>query len=216
MNEFNFYIFDIDGTLTFYRDTVDPDKFLHGNFLFPILRDMMVEGGMDNSAAEKGILQLTRDVPFWDYTDIISKFQLPVREAFCRLRQWHKENLGVYSDTIAMVQEFYRQGKELFIVSNNPYSGCLMKLEQCGLADEFGSLYFRRILSTDTLRGCKGEPGVWQRALDRIPVEPDQICVVGDNPVEDGELPLKHGAGKTIIIPRGRILQGIEQNRNYK
>ena len=37
-----YYIFDIDGTLSRYVD-FDSSSFLHGNFLFPIIRDMMVD-----------------------------------------------------------------------------------------------------------------------------------------------------------------------------
>lgn len=36
--DFPCYAFDIDGTLTRYRD-FHPETFLFGNFLFPVLRD---------------------------------------------------------------------------------------------------------------------------------------------------------------------------------
>ena len=53
-----YYIFDIDGTLTRYVD-LDPSLFLHGNFLFPIVRDLMVERGADRAEAESAILRET-------------------------------------------------------------------------------------------------------------------------------------------------------------
>jgi FMN phosphatase YigB (HAD superfamily) len=206
-----YYFFDIDGTLTRYKPgAMDPEKLLHNNFLFPILRDMMMERGMEKQEAEDRILRLMTDVPFWDYTDFISAFQLPAKEAYERLWAWHCENLEPYADAVEMVKELFKLGKPLFIISNNPYSGCCLKLRACGLADEFGSPYFRRIFSTDKLRGCKNEPGVWQRAVDQIPDDPALIGVVGDNPLEDGENARACGVGETIILPRGRILRGID------
>mgnify|MGYP001247360809 CR=1 FL=1 len=205
-----YYCFDIDGTLTRYRNTVKPENFLHNNFLFPILRDMMMERGMEKEKAEDGILRVMKQVPFWDYTDFISEFNLPAKEAYERMVQWHEENLAPYPDAVAMVHEFFEAGKILFIVSNNPYSGCCMKLRRCGLGDEFGSPFFRRIFSTDKLRGCKCEPGVWKRALDQIFDDPARIGVGGDNPGEDGDLPRALGVGETILLPRGQIQRGID------
>lgn len=213
-----YYIFDIDGTLTRYRETVKAENFLHRNFLFPVLRDMMVERGMGRKEAEDGILQVTEQIVYWDYTDIVSAFGLPAKEAYERMWEWHRNNLEPYHDAVEMAKRLFKAGKPLFIVSNNPYSGCCMKLRVCGLADEFGSSWFRRILGTDRLRGCKCEPGVWQRAVDQIPVDPAEICVIGDNPLEDGELPRRCGVGKTILLPRGKCLRGIdyenEEERN--
>ena len=53
MKEYQYYIFDIDGTLTRYRESVRQENFLHHNFLFPIFRDMLVERGMPSVEAER-------------------------------------------------------------------------------------------------------------------------------------------------------------------
>lgn len=213
MKDFKYYIFDIDGTLTRYRETVREENFLHHNFLFPIFRDMLVERGLDRQEAEDRILQVTKKVPFWDYTDFIAEFRLPQKETFRRLWQWHLDNLDVYPDAVRMVHDLFHAGKILLVVSNNPYSGCCLKLKRCGLADEFGSKYFRRILGTDKLRGCKGEDGVWNRAISQIPDDPETICTVGDNPIEDGDIPKRYGVGGSIILDRNKILRGIEDGK---
>ncbi len=210
MMQCKYYIFDIDGTLTRYNERVRRENFLYNNFLFPILRDLMMEHGMGKHEAEAGILRVTKEIPFWDYTDFISEFNLPAKNAYERMWEWHRNNLEVWPDTVEMVKKLSRAGRNLFVVSNNPYSGCCMKLRVCGLADEFGSTVFRRIFSTDKLRGCKCDPMVWKRAIDQIPADPAEICVVGDNPKEDGEIPRRFGVGQTIIIPRRQILHGID------
>lgn len=215
VKEYQYYIFDIDGTLTRYRESVRQENFLHHNFLFPIFRDMLVERGMASVEAERRIGQVTEQIPFWDYTDFIAEFQLPPRETFRRLWQWHVENIEVYPDAVQLVHDLAAAGKTLLVVSNNPYLGCCWKLKRCGLADEFGSHVFARILGTNILRGCKCEEGVWQRALCQIPDDPARICTVGDNPVEDGEIPQRYGVGNTILFDRKAILRGIDQKKEH-
>ena len=213
MSDSKYYIFDIDGTLTKYKPSVRPENFLHCNFLFPTLRDLMIELGMTKQEAEDGILRVITEVPFWDYTDIISEFNLPAKEASKRLWEWHIRNMEPYDDAVQMAERLFQQGKTLLVISNNPYSGCCLKLKLCGLGDEFGSTVFRRIFSTDKLRGCKCDPLVWKRAISQIPDDPATICTVGDNPVEDGEIPRSFGVGRSIILPRDGILRGIDRKQ---
>ncbi len=194
-----YYIFDIDGTLSRYVD-FDASSFLHGNFLFPIIRDMMVEGGMARAEAEDAILRETRENVFWDYCDFVSAFGLSAPEAYRRFRAWHARHIAPWNDAVGLALSLRRAGKRLFVVSNNPFTGCLMKLQACGLADDTGTDVFSRILGTDTLCGCKGASGVWRRALDHLAVDPALVCTVGDNLVEDGELPRQCGVGASYII----------------
>lgn len=204
-----YYFFDIDSTLIDYIVN-PPERMLHDNFLFPIILDMMIEKGWKAQKAEDSILSLRGRLPFWDYTDFISEFELAPIEAYKRFQEWHKKNIAPIDSTITLVKELYNRGKTLFVISNNPYSGCCLKLEICALADMFGSSYFRRIFSTDKLRGCKGEPGVWQRAIDQILVDPAEIGVIGDNPVEDGEIPRSLGVKEIHIIKNGKSCKGID------
>lgn len=199
-----YYLVDIDGTLTDYRPgSVVPEKMLHGNFLFPVIHDMMLERGWEKEKAEEAILELAEGILFWDYTDFIMEFELPVKETFERMRQWHFENLTVYSETVEFVKKLSRDGKQLFIMSNNPYVGCMFKLQAAGLADDdFSSPYFRRVFGTVALRGCKCTLDVWKRAIAQIPADVSEIGVIGDNPKEDGELPRSLGIKDTIILSR--------------
>jgi len=213
-----YYLVDIDGTLTNYRPgAVAPDKMLHGNFLFPVIRDMMLKQGWEKQKAEDAILELVTRIIFWDYTDFIAEFELPVVEAFEQMRQWHFENLIIYSEIVELVRQLVHNGKKLFIMSNNPYMGCMFKLQAAGLAnDDFSSPYFCRIFGTVALRGCKSVPEVWKRAIFQIPADVSEIGVIGDNPKEDGEIPRSFGIKDTIIIPRPEIAHGIENTLKQK
>ena len=153
MKEFRskYYLVDIDGTITGYRPgSMAPEKLVGGNFLFPIFRDLMVERGWDKLEAEARIVQLARDVVFWDYSDFMVEFELPVAETFRRMRTWHHENLFTYGKTVELLRQLHRDGRKLFVMSNNPHLGCLMKLEAAGLADAFSAPCFTRVFGHPT------------------------------------------------------------------
>ena len=213
-----YYMVDIDGTLTDYRGGVlAPEKLLHSNFLFPIIRDLMTEHGWDKSAAEKAIFESAERIVFWDYSDFLAEFGLPTKEALYRMRRWHMENMVVYHDTVRLVKELARDGKQLFIMSNNPYMGCMFKLQVAGLAEnDFSSPYFRRIFGTNILHGCKCNPDVWRRAFAQIPADISEIGVIGDNPEEDDALPRSLGVKETYIILQTTISRGIDGKETNK
>ncbi len=205
------YAFDIDGTLTRYRD-FHPEAFLLGNFLFPVLRDLAVERGMASAEAERRIAAVLEANTFWDYPDFVRALDLPAGEALERMRAWHRDHIEPCPDAVALARRLHAEGKRLFVVSNNPRLGCLLKLERCGLADAAAgeSAVFERIAGTDAVFGCKGAPGVWPRALALFGVPPADVCVVGDNPKEDRDLALAAGAGNAFLFDRSSILRGVE------
>ena len=206
------FLVDIDGTLTKYRENaLTPEKLLHSNFLFPIIRDMMTERGWKKEEAEQAIRKLAEEVIFWDYSDFIAEFGLDAKEAFRRFRQWHAENLLPCEDGVSLVKRLHADGAKLFIMSNNPYLGCLFKLQAAGLADDdFSSPYFARIFGTNILRGCKCDPNVWKRAFAQIPADISEIGTVGDNPKEDRDIPASLGVRHSVILSREVILHGVE------
>jgi FMN phosphatase YigB (HAD superfamily) len=194
------FMIDIDSTITEYRpDALAPEKLLHGNFLFPIIRDLMVENGATPERAAQQILQLTYDVVCWDYPDFIAEFRLPIKEAFQRFHRWHRENMLVYESTLEILRNLHRRGKKLVVMSNNPYCGCCMKLQRAGLPPEF----FARILGTNIVRGCKGDPEVWYRAAALLCAAPEEIAIIGDNEHEDGDLPLSLGFAMGFLLTHG-------------
>ncbi len=203
LNEIDGFFVDIDGTITDYKsDAITQDALLAGNFLFPILRDMLQEKGWDYTEASKAIAALIEDIVFWDYTDLIDKFNLSRTEAFRRIRQWHDKNLTCYDDMIETVKALAAMGKKLFIISNNPYWGCRFKLEKAGLATPETIPCFKQIFGTNLINGCKNSSAVWHRALAQISVNPGKIATIGDNPAEDGKIPQSCGIGYSFILNR--------------
>ncbi len=195
---------DIDGTLTDNQpgNAYPLEKHVWQNPIFGVIRDVMVEKGWKPEEARQKIEEYADSIIWWDYPDFIAEFSLPPVETWERIYDWHRQYLMVYEDGVEMVKELFKQGWPLFVVSNNPIVGCLLKLKRAGLGDITGSSYFRRILGANILRGQKSQPALWQKAFAQVGVDPAQSAVIGDNPREDGDIPLGLGLGRAVIVCR--------------
>ncbi|MFA6293375.1 MAG: HAD family hydrolase, partial [Victivallales bacterium] len=71
---------------------------------------------------------------WWDYPDLISCFGLEPVLIWKEMRMIHRDILQVYPDAVEMVKYLKSINKNLYIISNNPVTGCLLKLEAAGLA----------------------------------------------------------------------------------
>ena len=139
---------------------------------------------------------------WWDYPDFITYFDLDPIAVWQEMRQVHQDMLYVYEDAVEMVKHLHSLEKNLYIVSNNPVTGCLLKLEVAGLADLSGTQYFKRIFGTNVTRGMKSQVPMWKRIVANLGVEPSEIVIVGDSIKEDFETPHSAGIGNTIIVDR--------------
>ena len=194
---------DIDGTITDDRDQcqIGPGHVLD-NAVFDVLRDVMVDHGWDADQAERDIVALPEKVPFWDYSDFIETFQLPPASTWEHIRVWHERELIVYQDAVNMIKHLHQAGLRLFIVSNNPRTGCLLKLQRAGLGDLEGSPWFEDILGSNILHGQKGSVDHWRRAQAHTRLDPETVAVIGDNHKEDHEIPARAGFRRFFIVDR--------------
>lgn len=210
----DFFFIDIDGTITDNNpEKIYPEeKLVWGNPIFGVIRDIMVEEGFSPLDAKKKIEECADKIIWWDYPDFIAEFNLPLEKTWKRIYQWHEEYLIVYEDTVNLIKALYQAGKNLFIISNNPIVGCLLKLKRAGLGDITGSPYFKRILGANILRGQKSQIMMWKRAIAQIGIPPENICVIGDNSVEDGKVPLSIGIKYCFIINRSQKEDFIFEN----
>ena len=198
------FFFDIDETITRYRPgALAADRLLDGNFLFPIIRDMLAERGVSSDDAAAMIRREAVENVFWCYGDFIRKFGLRQPVAAERFRIWHRENLDVFPDTVELIRSLAAEQTPLYIVSNNPVDGCRMKLERAGLDPEL----FRGIFGTDVMKGCKHLAASWERALNLAGVRPESVVTVGDDVEEDGVVPRSCGVGVGVILERDSALR---------
>jgi len=200
----DYFFIDIDGTITDNNPTkkYPEEKLVWNNPIFGVIRDVMVEEGWKPEEAKRKIEEYADKIIWWDYPDFIAEFNLPLEKTWKRIYNWHYEYKIVYHDTVEMVEELYKRGKNLFIVSNNPIVGCLLNLKVAGLGDITGSKYFKRVLGANILRGQKHQIELWKRTITQIGVKAENIANIGDNEKEDGDIPISAGLTTTIIIKR--------------
>ena len=139
---------------------------------------------------------------WWDYPDLISSFGLDPVLIWKEMRRIHKDILHIYSDAVEMVKYLKSAGKDLYIMSNNPVTGCLLKLEAAGLASLRGSDYFKRIFGTNITHGMKSQVPMWKRVIANLGEDPEYILTIGDHVKEDFEIPNKAGIRHSIIVDR--------------
>lgn len=194
---------DIDATITDFLKPFPDDFFVGRQPMFSIFRDLMVEEkGWAKDDAEKAIIDYADTVIWWDYPDFIAEFDLPLQMCWKRLISRHSEYLSVYKDTVRTIKELQNSDIKLYIVSNNPYAGCLLKLHRAELGEITGTTYFEGILGANLLRGQKSQPELWRRAIAHAACEPGSIATLGDHPVEDAEIPLRCSIGHAFILRR--------------
>jgi FMN phosphatase YigB (HAD superfamily) len=196
---------DIDATITDDGDMrqIEPGHPL-SNALFSVLRDVMVQDGWDRDKAETALEAHANDVVFWDYHDFIGEFQLPARHAWDEIIRWHDDHLVVYPDAVRMVKRLHERGMPLYIISNNPILGCLLKLQRAGLGTLEGSPWFKDILGSNRLNGQKGSIDFWERAMAYTGLPVDDIAVIGDSVNDDLRIPQQIGVRHFCIVDRKR------------
>ncbi len=204
---------DIDDTITRFKGDYNAGDYV--NEIFTMFAAFLAEKkSISPAAARQQIDDYAHEIIWWDYPDFISKFGLPSRPVWQALRQIHRQRLLVFDDAVAMIKAFYKTGKTMHIISNNPVTGCLMKLETAGLADINGSKYFTKIFGTNFTRGMKSQPATWQRTIATLGQPPAKMITIGDNFNEDFKIPHTVGVEQTVIIDR-RSPKATEIHKGY-
>ncbi len=204
--EIDHVLVDIDDTLTGDKPGVSQinANAINHNALFEELRNQLVEGGASPDAAKTMLLDYVRDHVFWDYSEIIRDLGLPEDQTWARLASWQDRNLRVFEDGVDMVRRLHQRGLNLSICSNNPLSGCLLKLQHAGLGDLSGTPYFTRIYASNSLMGQKNAPHWWPRLMEDLAVSPERVVIVGDNPRDDCAVPRHAGFKHFILVDRAQ------------
>ncbi|MFV0416714.1 MAG: HAD family hydrolase [Chthoniobacterales bacterium] len=199
-------IIDIDATITNDRNKPQMNsEYPLDNAVVNVLADLAKEHGRKHTEVRQALKTYADEHVFWDYPDLIHCLALPENEAWTWLEQWHREEIIVYPDAVEMVKILHAAEMPLYIVSNNPLSGCHLKLQRAGLAKRDGSAWFREVFGSNVCMGQKSQPEFWNRCLDRIGIPPGEIAIVGDNPKEDGAVPRSCGVGTVVLVDRKRV-----------
>lgn len=200
-------LFDIDGTLTDDAGSPQIDsRYVMGNALFELFTDRLVEQGMRRTEASRALHAYAEANIHWDYDDFVRNFHLPEPEIWKALTDWHRENLHIYADGVQLVLKLFARGISLHIVSNNPRTGCLLKLEAAGLGTFRESGYFREIFCSNQQCGQKHDVRFWERIISSSGLDPAKTVIVGNNLHEDYEVPSRLGFYGSFIVDREKAI----------
>lgn len=202
-------LFDIDGTLTDDRETPQIDnRFLMGNALFELIADELHPRGVSRGEAAALFRNVEARIPYWDYDDFVRELKLPEPGIWERLTHWHRTMLRIYPDGVNLVHRLFRKGYPLHIVSNNPRTGCLLKLEAAGLGSRTETPFFKSIFCSNHQRGQKHSLSFWKRLLSHSGLNPESTLIVGNNLEEDYEVPRHLDFLGSFIVDRANRYGG--------
>lgn len=205
---------DIDDTITTFKGGYNASDYVNEIFAM-FAKNHSIVNGKDMFDARDEVDAFAENLIWWDYPDFIAEFQLPADECWISLHEIHANHLAFFEDAVVMIKRIHECGIPLCIVSNNPLSGCIMKLAVANLADDLGSRYFTRYFGTNICRGMKGQPAMWLRVLSSLSgIDPADVLMVGDSVKEDFELPCSMGIGRSVIVDRSSDVPE-EQRKGY-
>ena len=204
------FCIDIDGTLTRGAGTGHP--FTNGSigYIWGIMADEFSrKESIPFDQAAETVTKATDAIRWWDYPHVAGSLGLDHTRIWNRILAVQNEVLAPFEDGVWMVKELKTRGFKLYVASNNPSFGCLLKLTRAGLAEPNGSRWFDRMLGANLCRGQKWQPGHWHKLLAQANLAPDLTVAVGDNALEDADIPLSAGLGCAVVVNR-------EQRRSVK
>ena len=128
-----------------------------------------------------------------------------------------KKHLKVFEDAVFMIKELHKRKFNLYTDSNNSFSGVLAKLIRAGLADRYGSKYFKKIYGGDFTCCSKATYMHFEKLLNAEKLKPSEVIVIGDSPEQDLAIPKKIEMVKgediikeICIIKNGQVIYRYE------
>lgn len=113
-----------------------------------------------------------------------------------------RPRVRAFPDGVEAVRALHRRGYRLFPATTNGRIACLAKLALAGLGDAAGSEHFGDLFGgAEVTPEGKTTARFYKALLGRIGATPDQVVMVGDDPVSD--LALARAAGiEQVVLPR--------------
>jgi phosphoglycolate phosphatase-like HAD superfamily hydrolase len=196
---------DIDNTLSAgdILAPAPPGALLFGNRLLEIIsRHVAAARGLPQDEADRAMRRFIDELIWWDYPDFLAEFDLDATRVWPELVACHAAHIRPREDAVAMVHALHAAGYPLAIASNNPLTGCQLKLQAVGLGDGHASAWFPRIHGSNNLRGQKFAPAWWRRCLAHLALPPERVVIVGDHPRDDAAIPAQVGLRQAILVDR--------------
>lgn len=161
--------------------------------LLRLIREKAKKVGSDGDWIAQKIRDVFKEV-YWNWGNFLDALQIE-KTAFWKMAdsQEAKRTTLVDDDIFARLTRLRAMGYRLIITSNNPVDGIEHKLRLAGINSLAQKHLFSAFFGTDNCRANKSQLTFWKHVMNELKTPCEEISVVGDNPVEDGELPKRLG-----------------------
>jgi len=166
------YLFDLDGTIV--------DAKIYATICPTVLQLIETKTGLKGEVLEKKALQLgLHKKERWDSGDLCNGLGL-LEEYYSILEKEVEKSSGLRPE----IKDLFQQGKKIGIVSNSMRRTIELYVKRFKLHVDF-------IFSSEDAGCRKDKVEFWKRLIAKEKSIPKECLVIGDDPMEDGEVPRK-------------------------
>ena len=185
------FLFDLDDTI------IDGEIYAE---IYPQMLEMFKEQGIDVDKEAKKLGLKKNKFGRWDSGDLCRKWDL-LNEYYQILEPQIKSISNLKKEIILVLEQL--KGKRLGIVSNTMLKTIKLYLEKYKLNE-----HFKFIFSFEDSEHRKDNQQCWKDLIKRENLNPQECLVIGDDPIEDIEIPSKLGF-KTLLIKCNEDLKEV-------
>lgn len=184
---------DVDETITHIRDE---------GYMFGVLFESVAEARNVDLEAAQQVVREVFDPQQEDPDRHLDALGVDRRRFRERLVERARALVEPYADAVAMLRALRARGFELYPATSNGSTSCLTKLSVAGLADPSGLSCFDELFGgSEVSPAGKTGPDFYRALLGRIGAVPEDVVMVGDDPLRD--LADARGAGiEQVVLPR--------------
>jgi putative hydrolase of the HAD superfamily len=134
-------------------------------------------------------------------------------QSFARILHRETADFVFYEDTLPALEALKAQGYRLGLVSNLWPFPVRVLFEELGLG-----AYFEHMIYSYEVGHAKPEPEIFEKALELFGVQPEEVLMVGDNPVNDVQGAMAVGmqaalidrsGEENVVVPGALVLRSL-------
>ena len=185
------FLFDLDDTI------IDGEIYAE---IYPEILEMFKEQGIDVDKEAKKLGLKKNKFGRWDSGDLCRKWEL-LNEYYQILEPHIKSISSLKKEIVPILKKL--ESRRVGIISNTMLRTIKLYLKKYKLEE-----YFEFIFSFEDSKFRKDNQHCWKDLIKRENLNPEECLVIGDDPIEDGEIPSKLGF-KTLLIKQSEDLKQI-------
>ena len=157
--------------------------------------------GLSLKESTTRIKKITDNIKWWRWEDFINELGLDSNAFWEYAYNIEKEYLeATESDLTLKLFKLKKMGIKLFVTSNNPNSGICHKLRLAGVKLYQVDEIFTKLFGVPKFKSMKWDTKYWNSIIPETGLNISELAVVGDNILDDCEIPQSIGIPLTFLI----------------